>query len=126
MNDNDIIKALEIILGELCEVCACEDEDSGTVCVSGCTFYVVKVALNLINRQKAEIERLETENKEQDQAIINALHRMGQIRAEAIKEFAERLKRRHLRLRPCFGIVRCCLSETDIDNLVKEMTEVPE
>ena len=37
-----------------------------------------------VNRQKAEIE-------EQDQAIINALKRMGQIRAEAITEFEQKV-----------------------------------
>lgn len=44
------------------------------------------------NSYKAEVERLQAEIEEQDQAIINALHRMGEIRAETIREVTERLK----------------------------------
>ena len=44
-------------------------------------------------------------------------------RNDGIRDFAERMKRRYLRLRPCFGVVRCCLSENDLEHLVKEMTE---
>ena len=38
------------------------------------------------------ITRLKAENEEQDRAIINALHHMKVVRAEAIKEFAVRLR----------------------------------
>lgn len=69
-----------------------------------------------------EIERLETENKEQDQAIINALHRMGQIRAEAIKEFAERLNI-HVIPQKRDGYTCDIVLKSSIDSLVKEMTE---
>jgi hypothetical protein len=69
-----------------------------------------------------EIERLETENKEQDQAIINALHRMGQIRAEAIKEFAEMLKNQVIPQKRD-GYTCDIVLKSTIDNLVKEKTE---
>lgn len=69
-----------------------------------------------------ENERLQAENKEQDQAIINALRRMGQIRAEAIKEFAERLKDVVDEPTEIAGEDIDFVIDT-IDNLVKEMTE---
>ncbi len=87
-----------------------------------------------------EIERLETENKEQDQAIINALHRMGQIRAEALKEFAERLKNKFYSYyegldentskskyngETLMYYEVADMIENCIDNTVKEMTEEP-
>jgi 2C-methyl-D-erythritol 2,4-cyclodiphosphate synthase len=71
---------------------------------------MLKDALDLINRQKAEIE-------EQDQAIINALRRMGEIRAEAIKEFSDRLKERLIK-----GGIYPVLVKNSINDLVKEMT----
>ena len=89
--------------------------------------------LDLINRQKAEIERLKKENtilsKNADTAFqdglneaqdLYALQIKNDIKAMAIKEFAERLK----------GIVNFDIQrkrfdeeymETEIDNLVKEM-----
>lgn len=70
-----------------------------------------------------ENEMLQAENKEQDQAIINALHRMGQIRAEAINEFAERLNI-HVIPQKRDGYTCDIVLKSSIDNLVKEMTEV--
>lgn len=84
MSDNDIIKAVGCCEIKDCHECPYKG-------YTNCRESVMHGALDLINRQKAENERLQAENEEQDQAIINALHRMGQIRAEAIKEFAERL-----------------------------------
>jgi hypothetical protein len=112
--DNDIIKALELV--PHCNVYSGECKKCPYRWVDDCATKFPKDALDLINRQKAEIERLKercskcgekttktilhlqetlaernAEIEEQDQAIINALKRMGQIRAEAITEFAERL-----------------------------------
>lgn len=117
MNDNDIIKALEhCVKSGNCATCmyksSCIDLPQG--------------ALKLITQQKAEIERLNhiraelsKENEEQDQAIINALHRMKVVRTESIKEFWERLQK------DFNGVFAkehpCVLSEIDL--LVEEMTE---
>ena len=79
---------------------------------------VCREAYDLINRQKAEIE-------EQHQAIINALKRMGEIRSEAYKEFAERLKANmsNIARMEYGGNIYFCVGYDLIDNLVKEMTE---
>ena len=95
------------------------------------------VSAGLINRQKAEIERLKEDNeiKSQKRAnifeITNAYERG---RAEAVKEFAKRLKkdiswhRTEMYMNGLKGTPRTheityeCVEEY-IDNLVKEFTE---
>lgn len=53
--------------------------------------YNTDIVLDLINRQKAEIERLEKTYKA-DQRLISALNKSYNLaKAEAYKEFAERL-----------------------------------
>jgi hypothetical protein len=53
MNDNDIIKALERCKDPIltCEGCPLERAD-------GCVNVIIRYAFDLVNRQKAEIERL--------------------------------------------------------------------
>ena len=140
MNDNDIIKALGycFAVGD-CEHCIYADKPCQDL---------MGDALNLINRQKAEIERLkkEIESLESIQEIspeakhfvdtkadkvISLLNEViksqEQIKAEAIKEFAERLKRDNTINNTedgclIYSIDYGCLME-DIDNFVEEMTE---
>ncbi len=107
-----------------------------------------KVALALINRQKAKIERLqadidgacvllEEQHKRREQEHKTQMELLNQIqeriplaiaraKSEAIKEFAERAKekmnnlsRMEYNFTPYFLV-----SKSFIDNLVKEMTEV--
>lgn len=98
MNDNDIIKALECCFVK----CDCADcpKDGRRKINEDCLGTLGGQAIDLIARLKAEIERLQhiraelsKENEEQDRAIINALHRMKVVRAEAFKEFAESVKK---------------------------------
>lgn len=132
--DEEIIKALrccsEIIT--LCDACPFYNS------VENChAFGLKKNALDLIKRQKAEIERLRSMN----QAKLDAIHDLRaqneilsknadtafqdglnecrelfepEIKSEAYKEFARKLKcgvpQEH-------GAIRC----SDVDNLVKEM-----
>lgn len=117
MTDNDILKALEW--------CGCEE------CMA---------ILDLINRQKAEIERYAKENNEKYNKWEILDNRTKQryaelyeeakavVRFEAIKEFAERLKRELQENCPTITAEEDDFSgydifETDdiIDNLVKEM-----
>lgn len=74
-----------------------------------------KDILDLINRQKAEIERLNREcNKQQ---LKRQMYRstVEEIKFEAIKEFAEELKN-------CFCVSKEYLDIMNIiDNLIKEM-----
>ena len=120
MNDNDIINELGIRLKEICEFCACVDEDEPTIC-GGCTFHGVKIALSVINRQKAEIEELQ-------KRIVNWRddidYRPEKERAEAIKEFAEKLKERKYKSSDwSHGEHPYCVEESDIDDIAEEMTE---
>ena len=108
LTDNEIIKALERlhkrILQSKCAEEITETEIMGLV-----------NALDLINRQKAEILELQ-------KRIINWRadmdYRPDEIKSEAIKEFAERLKEK-------FGIADCIVTvnNNDIDELIEEMTE---
>ena len=110
MTDNEIIKALE---------CCAKYEWH---CDNNCPFFkkcsktlMAKSSLNIINRQKAEILELQ-------KRIINWRtdmdYRPDEIKSEAMKEFAERLKEK-------FGIADCIVTvnNNDIEDLVEEMTE---
>ena len=80
MTDNEVIKALE----EIAEYSNFLED-----------IRVAENALDLINRQKAEIERLQTENRILSQKRMNLFERLEFIhkaRAEAVKEFAEKIK----------------------------------
>ena len=93
MTDNEIIKALECCTtnGASCKDCPAFVK----VDRSNCKKYF-RGALDLINRQKAEIDRLTEENKKVSAYIGNGwgyvsfLEFVNSQRAEAIKEFAER------------------------------------
>ena len=115
MTDEQIIKALEC--------CATDDGNDCFQCPygnivyksgnGGCVNRCRKDALALINRQKAEIERLKGEVVTNN--IMKATRIKKEAKSEAIKEFAERLKERN---KPWLHV-----HLEDIDNLVKEMTE---
>ena len=75
MNDNYIIKALEYCAnGGYCRYC---DYDIKS---EKCIAKIMKDSIDLITRQKAEIERLNYESLQMIASIKN-------LRAEAIKEF---------------------------------------
>ena len=108
MTDNKIIKALECIANEkdvLCAGCTYKKYDG-----LACHRIAARDAIDLIKRQKAEIERL------QKQLVfeINSAYDRGS--KTAIEEFAERLKD-DLKNSTLWGLV----SFDRIDNLVKEM-----
>ena len=117
MTDNEIKKALEH--------CVNEPGCAGCIAYSprGCQG-IDKYTLDLINRQHAEIERYKAEHKEFAKKLSNlhsitlmVMGRRNEVRAESIKEFAERVKERAFD----DGKFVCTAR---IDNLVKEMTEV--
>lgn len=111
MTDNEIIKALECCgVDTSCEGCPYHD-------VSLCQDNLCKDALSLINRQKAEIERLQGLLVEWKKAGYKYADSIENIKAEAIKEFAERLKREAVTHKNFGELVYV----EDIDNLVKEM-----
>ena len=129
MTDKEIIKALE----------CCYDLDSSAICHQ-CPLYQTEncrdgylglQALHLINRQKAEVERLEEEiDKQYEQAKADILGNMAdggtschwcieQHKADAIKEFAERLKESKKQYEGT--LAGWTFTMTELDNLVKEM-----
>ena len=134
MTDNEIIKALECCceaeLNEDCKKLKCPFFDYE---IDNCTNVgdmdaMYRFALDLINRQKAEIERLKAELKEDSRVMKQALVLVDEIKkeiavdietakVEAVKEFAERLKEKE---RPTFPLAMV-VDISEIDNLVKEM-----
>ena len=108
MTDNKIIKALECcsnnVLYEQCVDCPYKEYlEKGHTCIIKAT----KNALDLINRQKAEIERLQDVN-------------IRLTKAEAIKEFAERLEPKLANNTDISAVGYQSIVEV-VDNLVKEM-----
>ena len=89
-------------------------KDDGT-----CSEMLMDYTLDLIKRKNAEIERLHKKVEELSEVLSDSIRiRYKEAKSEAVKEFAERLKRECLVDRG-YNI----LQEGEIDNLVKEMTE---
>lgn len=129
MTDEQIIKALEC--------CATDDGDDCFRCPyvnivyqsgnGGCANSCRKDALDLINRQKSEIEELRERISYLEKSIDcsrkeynRLLQKLQQAESEAIKEFAERLKNKNVQ---GFWDENAYVGVDDIDNLVEEMTE---
>ena len=121
MNDSEIIKALEqctITKDKFCISCPLAKEEN-------CTLKMIDQALDLIHRQQDEIERLTQENNalngNTEKYIKECENRSRQmaegcrkeIKSEAVREFAEKLKSML-----SFGKYT---SYEQIDNLVKEI-----
>ena len=123
LTDEEIISSLEVIATTCnCNECKIRSGKWGTC---NCSETTANAALDLINRQKAEIERLKTELdfakafRKEISAEFSLMHRkygnmLKAAKAEARKEFAEELKEK-------FGIADCIVTidNNDIDNLVK-------
>ena len=84
MTDNEIIKALECCGNpySICAECPIKDDH-------GCNEQLAKYALDIINRQQAEIERLKIENQSLRSAANSCKLHYNEARAEAVKEFVE-------------------------------------
>ena len=125
ISDDEIISSLEVIANTRnCSECKIRNCNWGDC---NCSQITANAALDLINRQKAEIERLKECPKciyEYDgntaeycvQGPCSNFKTVEQIKSEAIKEFAEKLKKRFYL---CAG--RCVVNVYHIDSLVKEM-----
>ena len=87
MTDNEIIKALDCCgfeYGNLCSVCPKYEKDNDF-----CQEELHNYALNLINRQQAEIEKLKkilAEEEEKYKLCAKRFYKVG------VKDFAEKLK----------------------------------
>ena len=87
----------------------------------------MKDALDLINRQKSEIERKSTECERLEIYIDELVkQKLNQAKSEAYREFAEKVKATILSQLACSTLEKkeayyFCLDE--IDNTLKELTE---
>ena len=115
MTDNEIIKELRASSEWFTE----HGRNTNTAIVGICDR-----AIELINRQKAEIERLTINMNAFGLGMKREKERADNARAEAVKEFAERLKEK---AKGCFYDLgnlddfNCAM--TELDNFVKEFTE---
>lgn len=119
LTPEEIKKALECCKRDFsmrnCLDCPYNKENSAK-----CMSFMIKDALDLINHQQAEIERLNKQNETLHKRYLNKHtayceleEELEETKSEAIKEFAERLK----------NLIRFS-NQPDrhyIDNLVKEM-----
>ena len=91
MTDAEIIKALEYCINYKdghCENCPYRENEKGIYCVR----YLAQNSLDLINRQKAEIERLNKQAEEMKEGNARLYLRFNTAKNKGINEFAERLK----------------------------------
>lgn len=90
MTDNDIIKALECCTDESYENC---NECPYSIDAERCErMKLLEDILDLINHQKAEIERLKKEIQTTKDAYIMLQTKNEIIKSETVKEFEDRLK----------------------------------
>ena len=120
MKDNEIIKALKCCgnkeLAHLCSVCPKFDKDNDY-----CQEELHEASLDLINRQKVEVERLQKQLKE---GIDLSDDVFKIVKAEAYKEFAERLlERKYLSVEWSHGGHPYVVEEDDIEDVLTELTE---
>ena len=121
LTDKDIISSLEVIATTCnCNECKIRSGKWGTC---NCSETTANAALDLINRQKAEIERL------RGSTIVNNIMESQRIKreakAEAYKEFAEKLKLHSYIMsdESQTGIINrySVVTVNQIDNILKEL-----
>ncbi len=124
MTDEQIIKALEYCSTDVrentCPKCAFYKKHR-------CSTRMLNAVSDLTNRQKTEIEELRERISYLEKSIDcsrkeynRLLQKLQQAKSEAIREFAERLKSK---LQWDTEFENMLVFETDINNVVKEMTE---
>ena len=116
MTDEQLKKALECCNGYDCETCRalkyCDYMHPGAL---------ARASLDLITRQKAEIEQWKEEANKYQNLWCIAVDDIEIAKSEAIKAFAERLKSKIWHSPECNYI--SSITPDYIDNLAKEMSE---
>ena len=116
LTDEQIIKAMQCVIGNGVSCSECEYQK--VLPFPSCRRMCAEQALDIIKKKNAEIERLQNRNKFLEIEYKNQGNlfwaRVQTSNLEAIKDFAERLKKG-------LGFGHFIRAE-DIDNLVKEMT----
>ena len=82
---------------------------------------IVRKAEEEITRQQEEIEWLKGYNENLQAANITLSNEIIEIKSEAVKEFAERLKEKSFKTIRNYGLTKDVVEVCDIDNLVEEM-----
>lgn len=114
--DEEIKSSLEVIATTRnCNECKIRNCKWGTC---NCSQITANVALDLINRQKAEIEKLKGSTIVSN--IMESQRIKREAKAEAYKEFAERLNE-EAQIADCFDSYNMVVGTHFIDNLLKEM-----
>lgn len=124
MTDNEIIKALGCVAGYGTD---CESCPNNHISHPDCMGRAALNALDLINCQRAEIERLQRQLNNAEELVnektvsITDLHGENEkFKVEAIKEFAERLKKEADSSKIISIDGNWAVSQAMIDNFVKE------
>lgn len=117
MTDKEIEASLKVIATTRnCDECKIRNCKWGTC---NCSQITANAALDLINRQKAEIEKLNKKVEELSEVLSDTIRiRYAEAKSEAIKEFVERLKELSTQ---GFWETDAYVGVEQIDNLVKEM-----
>ena len=95
MTDNEIIKALEFCAEH---VRNCAECPLNVTSLDHCSTRLAQNVLNLINRQKAEIERLDALNTDVFAGKVILQIKLENAKAEAIKEFQNTSRNRLIEL----------------------------
>ena len=119
MTDIEIMIALECHDGDVERCLRCPYRTS-----DDCHVNLSNDALDLIKRQKAEIERLQGYNDNLLTANTALSNEILDIKFETIKEFAERLKERKYQSSDwSHGEHPYVVEEDDINDILQELTE---
>ena len=119
--DDKIIEALERCLDDSIGCGTCPEFDNGHSDKAECELSLLRKTVDLINRQKAEIERLQKQLKE---GIDLSDDVFKIVKTEAYKEFAERLKESTFFMQDEDGFDVSVVYVSDIDRTLKELSEV--
>lgn len=116
VSDDEIIFSLEMIATTRnCNECKIRNCRWGTC---NCSQITANAALDLINRQEAEIEKLKGSTIVSN--VMESQRIKREAKAEAYKEFAERLNE-EAQIADCFDSYNMVVGTHFIDNLLKEM-----
>ena len=116
ITDEEIKSSLEVIATTRnCNECKIRNCKWGTC---NCSQITANAALDLINRQQAEIEKLKGSTIVSN--IMESQRIKREAKAEAYKEFAERLNEK-AQIADCFDSYNMVVGTHFIDNLLKEM-----
>lgn len=123
IKDWEAIRALGICFNDGMGCGGCPVFDKYSMDTEECRFSMAMDVIDLINRQKAEIEELQRKNSELEKAN-ESFSCMGmlysEIKSEARKEFAERLKKKTYPF-PCAIGVENAVTIRGINDLLAEM-----